>query len=142
MDERPSIGLLAQTACVWEATARKAGNVHRYCDFDDAGYLDFVLSAAAIAPVLDRADERPVGQTILLAVEATRRVVGSNTNLGMILLLAPLAAVPREEDLRTGVARIVADLDVADSVTTYQAIRLANPGGLGVAQEQDVAASP
>jgi triphosphoribosyl-dephospho-CoA synthase len=142
MDDPLSIGLLAQTACVWEATARKAGNVHRYRDFDDAGFLDFVLSAAAISPVLDGAAERPVGQTILSAVEATRRVVTSNTNLGMILLLAPLAAVPRGEDLRAGVQHVLANLDVADSVTTYQAIRLASPGGLGEAPEQDVAAEP
>src|SRR5262249_48495027 len=142
MEDRPSIGLLAQAACVWESTARKAGNVHRYRDFNDASYLDFVLSAAAIAPVLDRAAERPVGHTILQAVEATRRVVGSNTNLGMLLLLGPLAAVPSGQDMRAGIQHILANLDVADSVTTYEAIRLANPGGLGEAPEQDVAAEP
>ena len=36
---------------------------------------------------------------------ATRQVVSTNTNLGMIMLLAPLAAVPREVDLAEGVAR-------------------------------------
>ena len=44
----PSLGLLAQTACIWEATARKPGNVHRFADFDDASYVDFLLSAVAL----------------------------------------------------------------------------------------------
>src|SRR6516225_6707189 len=97
-----SIGLCGHIACVWEATARKPGNVHRYCDFDDTSYLDFLLSAAAAAPVLDGAAGRPVGETVLAGVRATRGVVASNTNLGILLLLAPLAAVPRGTDLRAG----------------------------------------
>ena len=40
------VGLCAQLACVLEATARKPGNVHRFADFDDVSYLDFVTAAA------------------------------------------------------------------------------------------------
>src|SRR5207237_5903348 len=76
-----SAGFCAQVACVWEATARKPGNVHRFCDFDDTTYLDFLLSAAAVAPALDAAVGRRVGETVLDAVQATRAVVPSNTNL-------------------------------------------------------------
>jgi triphosphoribosyl-dephospho-CoA synthase len=136
------VGLYAQVACLWEATARKPGNVHRYRDFADVTYLDFALSAAAIGPVLDGAAGKAVGQTVLDAVRATRRLVGGNTNLGIILLLSPLAAVPMEEDLRGGLARVLASLDVNDSRQVYEAIRLAQPGGLGQAPEQDVAAEP
>ncbi len=50
-------GQLAQLACLLEATARKPGNVHRFRDFDDAHYLDFVLSASAIAGPLDLAPD-------------------------------------------------------------------------------------
>ena len=46
------LGLHAQLACLWEATARKPGNVHRFRDFEDVTYLDFLQSAAAIAPIL------------------------------------------------------------------------------------------
>jgi triphosphoribosyl-dephospho-CoA synthase len=138
----PDAGLCTQVACIWEATARKPGNVHRYRDFEDAAYTDFLLSAAAVAPVLATAAGRPVGATVLEAVQATRRVVRSNTNLGIILLLAPLAAVPPGEDLRTGLARVLAVLGVEDARRTYEAIRLANPGGLGQAPEQDVAKEP
>jgi triphosphoribosyl-dephospho-CoA synthase len=136
------IGLCAQTACIWEATARKPGNVHPYRNFGDVTYLDFVLSAASIGPVLNNAFNRRVGETILECVRATQRVTRTNTNLGIILLLAPLAAVPANEEMRSGVARILDGLDVEDARLAYQAIRHARPGGLGAAAEQDVAAEP
>jgi triphosphoribosyl-dephospho-CoA synthase len=136
------IGLHAQVACIWEATARKPGNVHRFRDFDDASYLDFVLSAAAVAPILDKAGERRVGDTILEAVQAQRRVARTNTSLGIVLLLAPLAAVPAEQDIAQGLVRVLDGLDLADSRAVFQAIRLARPGGLGRAPEQDVHDEP
>ena len=137
-----SPGLCTQLACIWEATARKPGNVHRFRDFPDASYVDFLLSAAAIAPVMEKASRQPVGQTVLEAVQATRQVVATNTNLGIILLLAPLAAVPPGEALRDGLERVLAGLDVADSRAVYEAIRLARPAGLGSVADQDVAAEP
>jgi triphosphoribosyl-dephospho-CoA synthase len=137
-----SIGLCAQAACILEVTARKPGNVHRFCDFDDVTYLDFVLSAAAVAPVLETAKTARVGETVLEAVRTTRRVTGTNTNLGIVLLLAPLAAVPPEEDITAGVRRVLEALDVEDARLVYEAIRLAVPGGLGEASEQDVGAEP
>jgi len=136
------VGLCVQLACVWEATARKPGNIHRYRDFEDASYLDFILSAAAIAPVLECAAGRSVGQTILDAVRATRLVARTNTNLGIILLLSPLAAVSPGEPLRDGLLRVLERLDVADARAAYEAIRLANPGGLGRVAEQDVHDEP
>jgi triphosphoribosyl-dephospho-CoA synthase len=135
-------GLAAQVACLWEVTARKAGNVHRYTDFEDLTYLDFVLSAAAIGPVLANAAGRRVGATVLDCVRATRRVVASNTNLGIVLLLAPLATVPDETALRPGLARVLAGLDVEDARLVYEAIRLARPGGMGEVAEQDVRQEP
>jgi triphosphoribosyl-dephospho-CoA synthase len=140
--QMPSIGLCAQLACIWEATARKPGNVHRARDFGDASYLDFLLSAAAVAPVFENACQRRVGETVLEAIRATRRVVSTNTNLGIVLLLAPLAAVPAEEDLRTGLARVLDGLDITDAQAVYQAIRLAQPSGLGQVRDQDVAQEP
>src|SRR5258708_36461033 len=68
-----SPGSLAQVACILEVTARKAGNVHRSMDFDDGHYLDFLLSAAAIAGPLDQARELGVGHAVLDAVFATQR---------------------------------------------------------------------
>jgi triphosphoribosyl-dephospho-CoA synthase len=136
------VDVCARLACMWEVTARKPGNVHRYRDFDDLTYLDFVLSAAAIAPILASAERRRVGQTILDCVRATRQTTQTNTNLGIILLLAPLAAVPDRCELRAGIENVLASLDGEDSRLTYEAIRLANPGGMGNAKEEDVSAAP
>jgi triphosphoribosyl-dephospho-CoA synthase len=135
-------GLCAQLACIWEATARKPGNVHRYCDFDDAGYVDFLVSAAAVAPVLETAPQRRVGETIWQAIQATRQVTASNTNLGIVMVLAPLATVPPSEPLRTGLLRVLENLSVEDAQAAYRAIRQAAPGGLGEAPEQDVRTEP
>jgi triphosphoribosyl-dephospho-CoA synthase len=136
------IGLCAQAACILEATARKPGNVHRFQDFEDLSYLDFILSAAAIAPIMEAAPGRGVGVTILESIQATRRVVSTNTNLGIVLLLAPLAALPRGEELRAGIERILSNLSREDARLAYQAIRLATPGGMGKVPEQDIQSEP
>lgn len=139
---RLSPGKLAQVACILEASAQKPGNVHRFADFSDLDYLDFVLAAAAVADPLDRAGVDGVGHAVLGAVEATRRIVATNANLGIILLLAPMAAVPEGDDLADGISRVLEALTVDDARHVYRAIRLANPGGLGNADDQDVADEP
>ncbi|MBI2191062.1 MAG: triphosphoribosyl-dephospho-CoA synthase [Planctomycetes bacterium] len=138
----PSIVECAQIACLLEVTARKPGNVHRFADFEDVTYLDFILSAMAMAPAMGRAEDAGVGRTILEAVEATQRRVPSNTNLGMILLFAPLAAVPRGAPMREGVAQVLAGLTRQDAEWAYEAIRRAHPGGLGRVDAQDVSQPP
>ena len=139
---KTSLGVLAQLACVWEATARKPGNVHRLLDRDDLSYLDLLASAAAIGPSLDKAWYRPVGEIVLEAIKATRNVVTTNANLGIVLLLTPLAAAIPGRPLRSEVKRILDELTVSDAMLVYEAIRLAEPGGLGRVGEQDVAETP
>jgi len=133
-----SVGFRVQLACIWEASARKAGNVHRFRDAHDTTYLDFLTTAAAIGPVFERATEVGVGQTALDAIRAAKAVAGVNVNLGIVLLLAPLAAVPADVDLRTGIQTVLAQLDLKDTQQVYEAIRLANPGGLGKVERHDV----
>jgi len=135
-------GLCAQLACIWEATARKPGNVHRFRDAADTHYVDFLTAAAAIAPILDNAAQQRVGMTILEALRATRAVVGVNANLGIILLLAPLATVSPSTELASGVEAVLANLDLGDSRDVFEAIRLANPGGLGDVDREDVRNEP
>src|SRR5438552_14968274 len=81
----------AQLACLLEASARKPGNVSPGRHFADFRYEDLLASAAAIGGPLAGAATRPVGATVRLAVEATARWTRSNTNLGIVLLLAPIA---------------------------------------------------
>lgn len=129
-------------ACLLEATARKPGNVHPEASFADLSYRDFVESAKAAAPLLARASEIGVGRTIYEAVAATRKVAPSNTNLGMILLLAPLAAVPQNVPLTAGIPEVLRRLTIEDAVWAYRGIRLASPGGMGQQSEQDVEQEP
>lgn len=129
-------------ACVLEATAAKPGNVHPRASFPDLTFDDFIRSADAAAPELACAAELGVGQAIFRAVEATRAVVASNTNLGIVLLIAPLAAVPEGRSLRDGIGDVLNGLTREDAAWVYRAIRLAQPGGLGSSDEQDVANEP
>lgn len=135
-------GQCATLACLLEATAPKPGNVHRGADFEDMTFADFVISATAIGPIMDAAAENGVGETVLKAVRATRQMVDVNTNLGTVLLLAPLACVPRDEPVESGVAVVLSNLTADDTCKVYGAIRLAEPGGLGEVAEMDVAGQP
>jgi triphosphoribosyl-dephospho-CoA synthase len=137
-----SVGTCAAAACLLEVTARKPGNVHRFRDFPDATYLDFALSAVAIGPCLEHAAQRGVGATVLEIVQRTREVVATNTNLGIALLLSPLAAVPRSKTLSEGIGAVLGRLTLADSIAVFEAIRLAKPGGLGEVADQDAAGPP
>lgn len=133
-----SVALWAQAACIWEACAEKVGNVHRRRDFEDTTLIDFLVSAAAVGPVLAAAADRGVGRTVLDAVRATRRVCRANTNLGIVLLLSPLAVTTD----RVALSGLLAGLTVDDSRLVCAAIREASPGGLGNAAEHDVADEP
>jgi triphosphoribosyl-dephospho-CoA synthase len=136
------LGLWVQTACTWEVTARKLGDVNPNHDLDTLKFADFTRAAAAFAPVFDGAATRRIGETVLEAVRAMRQVVNGNTHLGTILLLAPLASVALDKDLETGLAQRLDALDLTDARLVYEAIRQAQPSGLGQAPEQDVAEEP
>src|SRR6185436_1568049 len=92
-----SVSQCATLACLLEVTAPKAGNVHRGADFDDLTFTDFAVSAAALGPAMETAASGGVGSAVFAAIESTRKLVNTNTNLGMALLIAPLAAVPRDQ---------------------------------------------
>lgn len=137
-----TIAQCATLACLLEITAPKPGNVHRGADFEDVGFADFAASAVAIGPAMQRAAETGVGGAVLEAIRATRAIAATNTNLGIVLLLAPLAATIEANDLdsmRRDVGRLLASLTAEDSKAVYEAIRLAEPGGMGKEDEMDVA---
>jgi triphosphoribosyl-dephospho-CoA synthase len=127
-------------ACRDEIDAPKPGNVHRYAAGHGMTADMFIRSAEAAAEPLCRSGTT-VGARILAAVEATFATAGTNTNLGIILLCAPLAAAceaPSRDDLRVALAR----LDVADAELAFRAIVRANPAGLGRSARHDVAHPP
>ena len=124
-----------QVACVLEVTAPKPGNITPAHDFADTTYADMVRAGLALGPVLARAGERRVGELILEGVRASARVAAANTNLGIVLLLTPLA---RAAATGVPVERVLAELDVEDASAAFTAIGEARPGGLGDAAEHDV----
>jgi len=147
------IGGWVRAACTLEAWARKPGNVHPGQAFEDTSFDDFLRSAGAAAGPLSHAGGRPLGETILEAVQATRSRAKPNTNLGIILLLAPLCAAPPSllrsaltvegrVRLREWLREALASLTVRDAELAYEAIRIANPGGLGSQAEGDVRRAP
>ncbi len=137
-----SIGQCANLACLWEVVIPKPGNVHRGADFEDATFADFVTAAVVLGPILETAIERPVGHTVLDCVKAVRRVTPTNTHLGTILLLAPLASAPRDRALCAGIPIVLGGLSIDDSRRVYEAIRTAEPGGLGRVDKMDIADEP
>jgi triphosphoribosyl-dephospho-CoA synthase len=131
-----------RAACRDELESPKPGNVHLFAPGHRMEAQDFLDSAEAAAPAIS--DPEPgVGARILGAVEATQARVGQNTNLGILLLCAPLAEVALRHPglpLRAGLERVLAGLTQSDAAVCFKAIALAQPAGLGEAPEHDVTA--
>ncbi|WP_019903816.1 triphosphoribosyl-dephospho-CoA synthase [Methylobacterium sp. 77] len=127
-----------RASCLAELDALKPGNVHVFGDGHRMAVADFVTSAAVSAPHLAAPGAR-VGRRVLAAMEATLHAVGQNTNLGILLLCAPLAlAADRGGTWREALLQVLDTLDPADAADVFAAIRAANPGGLGKAERHDV----
>jgi triphosphoribosyl-dephospho-CoA synthase len=121
--------------------AFKPGNVSVYADGHDMTVSDFRVSAEVSAkPLCNPAYS--LGEKIFYAVQATRDAVGCNTNLGIILLCAPLiqaaTAVNSDSTLRQALSQVLAATTIKDAAWVFKAITLAAPGGLGESDEQDV----
>ncbi|MDD5364621.1 MAG: triphosphoribosyl-dephospho-CoA synthase [Gallionellaceae bacterium] len=132
-------------ACALDVSAFKPGNVSHDSPGHGMTADDFLLSAAAAAPPL--ADPAlGVGERIYRAIEATHRAVACNTNLGIVLLAAPLihAAQNRRpgETLAGRLHHTLAGLDREDAEWAYRAICLAAPAGLGTSPRHDVRTRP
>ncbi len=135
-------------ACELDVAVRKPGNVSRASAGHGMQAEQFVDSAQAAAGPLFEPGAR-VGERIEAAVAASWAVAGCNTNLGILLLCAPIALAAERwldavspPDLRQAVEAVLADLDLADAEAAYRAIARASPGGLGAAPSQDVRNRP
>ena len=135
-------------ACALDVQARKPGNVSEASAGHGMQAELFIASAAAAAGPLC-APGAAVGARIEGAMQATLAVAHCNTNLGILLLCAPLAVAcetwSREQGspaLRQRLEEVLQGLDLADAHAAYRAIAAAQPGGLGDAPQQDVNAAP
>ena len=136
---------LYKQACRLDIQALKPGNVSVHTEMNDLVAEDFIRSAdASVGPLVD--SNSSLGERILDAVKATRQAVKTNTNLGIILLVAPLihaylkkqAGDSIEESLR----HVLEKTTIEDAVHVYHAIRLAEPGGMGKKNNQDLSEEP
>jgi triphosphoribosyl-dephospho-CoA synthase len=129
-------------SCREEVEAPKPGNVHTFAGGHDMEARHFLDSARVAAPAI-AAPGALVGARISKAVEATFAEVGMNTNLGIILLCAPLArAAESQRGVRRGLASVLNELDAQDAADVYAAIARAAPGGLGRVERYDVHDAP
>ncbi|MFQ6073856.1 MAG: triphosphoribosyl-dephospho-CoA synthase, partial [Candidatus Bathyarchaeia archaeon] len=152
-----------QLAVLLEISAYpKPGNVHRTADFKETRYEHFLASVVALAPSFRIAaqkgvlmaqgklnsDELEIGKIIKGAVEGVKSwQSGGNTLLGTIILLTPIAAAAgitlnqksfSISKLRRNLRLVVKSSTPRDAVNVYDAISIAEPGGLGKAPKLDV----
>lgn len=132
-------------ACENEVAAPKPGNVNCYSDGHNMQVQDFIDSAHAIAPILAQ-KSLSVGELILQSIQATRKTVDCNTNLGIVLLFAPLCRAIHQcsdiQQLPNELTKVLLNLTINDAKASYQGIRLAEAGGLGSCEQQDINSSP
>jgi len=144
-------------ACLLEASAPKPGNVNRLHDFSDLHFEDLLLSAVAIGPAMENAFKYSVGQIISRAIQDTQLLVNTNTNLGIVLLLAPLVKAcsfgpggyriskPEQDNfanIREKLTATLVGLTVEDARLAYAAIRSVHAGGLGKVTQADIREEP
>ena len=130
-------------ACTLDVAVRKPGNVSLHAAGHGMHAAQFLASASVAADAICQRGAT-VGQRIEAAVVATRAAVGCNTNLGILLLCAPLACAAESihVPLQQALQQVLAGLTIDDAAAAFRAIAHANPGGLGEAPEQDVRQSP
>ncbi|MEJ2058909.1 MAG: triphosphoribosyl-dephospho-CoA synthase [Gammaproteobacteria bacterium] len=131
-------------ACAVELQAFKPGNVSIFSAGHGMTVSDFRSSAQASADAL-ASREAGLGLRIYRAIADTHQTVGCNTNLGIVLLCAPLMQAMLADagnDLRRNLGRVLDQAGESDTQWVYRAIRLASPAGLGAAARHDVYAEP
>ncbi|HWU35133.1 MAG TPA: triphosphoribosyl-dephospho-CoA synthase [Methylovorus sp.] len=138
------LAALYKEACLAELSALKPGNVHIFADGHGMVVEDFIASAEASAMPLC-ASGLTVGQRIQGAIQATWAAVNCNTNLGIVLLAAPLMQTALEQGLpltEHALQQTLQQLTVDDARLAYAAILQASPAGLGSSDQHDVHEAP
>lgn len=143
---KQSLETAVMASFVGEIEAFKPGNVSIYADGHDMTVKDF-LASAEVSTTLLCDPEADLGQRVLNSVKATQKAVGCNTNLGMLLLFAPIIMAAEsdfagEVELRHNLEITLKTFSQADAIQVYEAIRMANPGGLGQVESEDVNQEP
>lgn len=129
-----------KAACMAELEALKPGNVHIFADGHGMTVQDFIASAEAASAVI-ALPNLSLGERILQSVQATQNAVHMNTNLGTILLCAPIIHAKLNANstgLQANIHAVLSGTTIEDAEACFAAIRLANPAGLGESETHDV----
>ena len=148
--EANEIAKIAQIASALEVSGYpKPGNVHRTRDYDDMVFEDFVISGIVIGDTIREActdvdvDNPKLGKYILQAVAETDRWIKNNTNLGIVMMTTPIAVAASIsdsfDDIRENIKLLMGNTSVDDACDLYDAINIADAGGMGDQDEYDVA---
>ncbi len=138
------IAKAVEMSCLLEASSEKPGNVTPTRQFEDSSYSDFVHASVILGQVFRDSSYKNVGGLILDGVKQCMELCGTNTHLGIILLLSPLScAYYKHGALDVDKVRsILTALTKQDAEKTFKAIEIANPGGLGKDKLYDVHDKP
>lgn len=136
-------------ACLIEATSPKAGNVYPGRCFSDLCYADFVTAAELSAESFHDAS-RSFSHGVLQAAVAVADQIGTNVNLGILLLIGPLVQTDQLHTERivdhaswqSSVADVLSAITPEDTARLYSAINAASPGGMGETDDMDLTGPP
>lgn len=148
--EANEIAKMAQIASALEVSGYpKPGNVHRTRDYSDMVFEDFIISGIVIGDTIREActdvdvENPKLGKYILQAVAETDRWIKNNTNLGIVMMITPIAVAAAIsdsfDDIRENVKVLMGNTSVDDACDLYDAINIADAGGMGDQDEYDVA---
>ena len=143
------IAKMAQIASALEVSGYpKPGNVHRTRDFEDMVFEDFIISGIVIGDAIREActnvdvKNPKLGKYILQAVNETDRWIQNNTNLGIVMMTIPIAVATAISDnfneIRENIKLLMKNTSVDDACDLYDAINIADAGGMGDQEEYDV----
>ncbi|AMK15602.1 triphosphoribosyl-dephospho-CoA synthase [Methanobrevibacter olleyae] len=151
--EAKEIAKLAQIASVLEVSGwPKPGNVHRTRNYDDMVFEDFIISGVVIGNTveelanqsreIDDLSNAELGKYILQAVNETDKWIANNTNLGIMMMCIPIASAAaisnNFDEIQENVGHLMKSTTVEDAVNLYDAINVADAGGMGNHEEFDV----
>jgi triphosphoribosyl-dephospho-CoA synthase len=131
-------------ACQLDIECIKPGNVNQSSGHHDTSCDDFIKSYMATSEIISSNDSL-LGEKIENSILVTKRIINKNTNLGIILLCSLFVqslSIKKNLTLHEAIEIVVTEATHEDVSKLCNAIKLAQPGGLGSHSDYDVATKP
>tara|TARA_B100001057_G_scaffold260428_1_gene260623 strand:+ start:1302 stop:2147 length:846 start_codon:yes stop_codon:yes gene_type:complete len=128
-------------ACKLDVFSIKPGNVLLNRPAYGMTHKDFLQGSMACSDTICEPN-LDIAEKIYQSVNASMDVVGCNTNLGIILLCAPIVqAIYLDKDHKfnqSNLKKVINDIDSKQTQKIYKAINIASAGGMGEKSEYDL----